>query len=53
MYKGVSDGFKTIYASEGIKGFSTVSVFFLVNSHHYYYIGFHPNLDWLLFPRIR
>ena len=32
LYKGVGDGFKTIYASEGLMGFSTVSLFFLVNS---------------------
>ena len=32
LYKGVSDGFSQIYKSEGVMGFSTVSIFFSLHS---------------------
>ena len=32
LYNGVGHGFKTIYAAEGIRGFSCVSIFFLLFS---------------------
>merc|ERR1740115_308754 len=54
LYKGVGDGFKTIKATEGLKGFTLVSSLFdTILTLFLKSIGMGPNPHRLLLPRIR